>query len=303
MRNTANATNASANAYYRVLDFLESRLEGDEQWSPKVIAKELDIPEGTVRWCLKKAKENGRVFYIPKGRVHLYASTRRFSDDFNRLFKAYGTKQRYEIHGLTLKLTAKSMGKRSFANTIPLGGMVRSKIPYFGGETSFQLSKTTFMVYGGFTDRPLDYDRFVLWLSAVDGYCHAKGWPSIEGNMECWKVVQYGLNQDRKRFRNDSPTRCVSLQGFKNWFARVYEKEELGVMREEIHSREEKTLEEFVTLASGGMTSVQILNYLGLVTTSLNNQTKVSVDIIKELGKLKDQMVALTDELKKLKRS
>ena len=303
MRNTSNATNASANAYYRILNFLESRLIGDEQWSPKVIAKELDIPEGTVRWCLKKAKNNGKVFYIPKGRVHLYASTRRFSDDFNRLFKAYGTKQRYEIHGLTLKLTAKSMGKRGFVNAIPLGGMLRNKLDYHGGVTSFQLSKTTFMVYGGFTDRPLDYDRFVLWLSMVDGFCNAKGWPSVEGNLRCWKVVQYGLNQDRKRFRNDSLTRCVSLQGFKNWFSRVYEKEELGVLREEIHSREEKSLEEFVSLASGGMTSVQVLNYLAMVVASLNNQVGINTDMVKRIGKLTDQMITLTDEIKKLKNS
>lgn len=297
----ANASNAPANAYYRILQFLETRPSGDEYWCPKLISIELEMPQGTTRYVLKKLKEQGKVIYTPKGKIHLYASARRFSDDYNRLFKVHGAKERYEIHGLTLKIEAKTLGLENFANVIPQGGVLRDKFAYFGGETSFQISHETFMVWGGFSERPLDYDRFLLWLSAVDGFCRAKGWPVFQGNFGRWFIVQYGFNRDWMRFRNDSPTRCVSLQGFEKWFARVYDKKELGVLREEIHSHEEKSLEEFVMLASGGLTSAQVMNYLAMVVQSLNTSHAVNVDIVKRVGQLADQLSSLTKEISKLK--
>jgi hypothetical protein len=285
--NLTNTANALTNAQYSVLSFLEAQ---PEEWTPTQIAKELKpMPPGTVRWALKKLSEKGKVFYRAEGCTHLYAATIRFTDDFNRLFKAHGTQNRYQIHGLSLKLQG------NFANNIPQGGgVVRERFKYYGGGTSFQLSGETFMVWGSFTSRPLDFDRFVLWMAAVDGYCRARGWPVIEGNIKQWRVVQYGFNRDWKRFRNDSPTRCVSLQGFKSWFARVYEKEGLGVLREELHSADERSLEEFVGLCDGSMTSVQVMQHLELVTRSLNSLQAAQVDIIKAVGRLVDRVDALT---------
>jgi hypothetical protein len=253
------------------------------------------MPPGTVRWALKKLSEKGKVFYRAEGCTHLYAATIRFTDDFNRLFKAHGTQNRYEIHGLSLKLHG------NFANNIPQGGVVRDRFKYYGGSTSFQLSLETFMVWGSFTERPLDFDRFVLWLAAVDGYCRARGWAVIEGHIKQWLVVQYGFNRDWKRFRNDSPTRCVSLQGFKNWFARVYEKEGLGVLREEIHSAEERTIEQFVGLCDGSMTTIQVMQHLELVVRSLNTAMAINSDMVKVVGRLRGDVAALTEEVKALK--
>ena len=290
-----NTANTLTNAEYKILSFLEAQ---PEEWTPTQIAKELKpMPPGTVRWALKKLTEKGKVFYRPEGCTHLYAATIRFTDDFNRLFKAHGTQNRYQIHGLSLKL------KGNFANNMPQGGgVVRERFKYYGGSTSFQLSRETFMVWGSFTSRPLDFDRFVLWMAAVDGYCRARGWPVIEGNIKQWGVVQYGFNRDWKRFRNDSPTRCVSLQGFKSWFARIYEKEGLGVLREEIHSADERSLEQFVGLCDGSMTSVQVMQHLELVTRSLNTAMAVNSDMIKTVAKLVSRVEDLTKEVEGLKR-
>jgi len=303
-RRKTNMTNASANTYYRVLSFLEAQ---SEEWTPQQLSKELGIPRGTIGWRLSQLKNEGKVFYRPAGKIHFYAATRQFTDDFNKLFKAYDTKKLYEIHGLSLKLEG------DFANTIPLGevrrGVVRDSFDYYGGRTSFQLSVGTFMVWGSFTNRPLDYDRFVLWLSAVDGFCKARRWASIEGNLAQWRVVQYGFNRDWKRFRNDKPTECVSLQGFQSWFARVYQKKELGVLREEIHSRDERSLEEFIHLVDGSMTSVQVMNFLELVVRSLNETHAVNADMVKRIGTLADADSKLAEavseimrELKELKK-
>lgn len=291
----ANTTNTSANTYYTVLSFLEAQ---PEEWTPFQLAKELRMPRGTVGWVLKQLKEDGKVFFIPRGKIHCYAATRRFTDDFNRMFKAYPTDRRYEIHGLSLKL-------QGFTNTIPLGGggVVRDGFDCYGGHVSFQLSRETFMVWGRFTDAPLDWDRFVLFLSAVDGFCLARNWERIEGNIQKWKVVQYGFNRDWKRFRNDSPTKCLSLQGFKHWFARCYQKEGLGVLREEIHSREEKSLEDFIHLVDGSMTSVQVMNYLEILARSVNESHAIQSDMVKKIGILADAVDKVTVRLSKLQGS
>ena len=284
-----NTANTLTNAEYKILSYLEAQ---QEEWTPTQLAKELKpMPPGTVRWALKKLSEKGKVFYRAEGCTHLYAATIRFTDDFNRLFKAHGTQNRYEIHGLSLKL------RGDFANNIPQGGVVRDRFKYYGGGTSFQLSRETFMVWGSFTDRPLDFDRFVLWLAAVDGFCRARGWAVIEGNIKQWSVVQYGFNRDWKRFRNDSPTRCCSLQGFKSWFARVYEKEGLGVLREEIHSAEERTIEQFIGLCDGSMTSVQVMQHMELVTRSLNTAMAINSDMIKTVSRLVAKVEVLTKEV------
>jgi len=274
-----------------VLSFLEAQ---PEEWTPSQLAKELGMPRGTVGWILQKLKVDGKVFFIPRGKIHCYAATKRFTDDFNRMFKAYPTDKKYEIHGLSLKLQGVQ-----FTNTIPLGGgekVVRDGFDYYGGHTSFQLSKETFMIWGSFTDRPLDYDRFVLWLSAVEGFCKARGWAGIEGNIGKWMVVQYGFNRDWKRFRNDSPTTCVSMQGFKQWFARIYEKEGLGVLREEIHSREEKSLEEFCHLVDGSMTSVQVMNFLELVVRTVNESHAINTELTKQIWRLSDRVDKLIEK-------
>jgi len=284
----ANRTNTSANTHYRVLSFLEAQAE---EWTPQQLSKELRMPRGTVGWVLSELKKNGKVFFRPAGKIHFYAATRQFTDDFNRLFKAYDTNKLYEIHGLSLKLEG------DFTNMIPQGGVVRDGFDYYGGRTSFQLSAETFMVWGSFTDRPLDWDRFLLWLSAVDGFCRAQGWPVFEGYFRKWLVVQYGFNRDWKRFRNDSPTKCVSLQGFKTWFARVYQKEEKGILREEIHSREEHSLEEFVHLVDGSMTSVQVMNFLELVVRSLNESHAINTDMVKRIATLADQIEKLRQRI------
>ena len=285
-RADANASNGSTNACYRILSFLEAQ---SEEWTPTQLAKEMKpMPIGTIRWALMRLKIEGKVFYRPEGSVHLYAATRRFTDDFNRMFKAYGTKNRYEVHGLSIKLTG------NFTNALPQGGVVRDRFDYYGGFSSFQLSRETFMVWGSFTERPLDFDRFVLWLAAVDGFCRARGWPVIEGNIGRWLVVQYGFNRDWKRFRNDSPTRCCSLQGFRQWFARVYEKEGLGVLREEIHSRDERSIEEFIGLVDGSLTSVQVMNFLEMVVRNVNSLQAANTDLIKAVGRLADRVDVLT---------
>jgi hypothetical protein len=107
------------------LDFLEQNPSNDAYWCPKNIAGELGLNCNTVRWALKQLLNDSKAFWIPKGKVHLYASTRRFSDDFNRLMKVHPPTERYEIHGITLKITAESLGKKALTNAIPVGGVVR----------------------------------------------------------------------------------------------------------------------------------------------------------------------------------
>lgn len=288
MRDTTENVNksiASTNAYYRVLDFLEGQ---DEEWTPTMIARELDMPKGTVRWALHKLRERGKVIYRKVGINSFYAATKRFSDEFVRLFKQHKTDNRYEVHGLTLKITG------DFANAVSLGGggcsgdmgVVRWKFHYRKCRVSFQLSRSTFLVYVSCSDKPLDYDAFLLLLSAIDGHLLSKGLPTILDNMVRWKVVQYGFNRDWKRFRNDSPTECVSVQGFSQWFARVYNKKPLGVLREEIHSREEKSLEEFIALVNGSLTSVQVMNFLDILSRNINSLQKSNFELASRVAQL-----------------
>jgi hypothetical protein len=303
-RKGANVTNASANAYGCVLDFLESRPSSDAYWCPKIIAEELGLNVSTVRWALKKLIAAGKVFWIPKGRVHLYASTRRFSDDFTRLMKLHPPTERYEIHGLTLKITAESLGKKSFANAIPVGGVVRDGWKGVGGagtgETRFQLSAGTLMVYGSFTNLSLDFDRFLVWLARVDGFLAARKWTRVDGNLRLWVVCQFGLNRDFRRFRVDGLVKSVSLQSFQDWFARIYDKELPDgehVLRVEVHSNhEERSLEQFIGLMNGDLSVVEVTNLLRTVTEACNNNSRAVAEVVKRVGKFTDVMAASSPE-------
>jgi hypothetical protein len=128
------------------------------------------------------------------------------------------------------------------------------------------------MVYCSSINEPMDYDCFLLWLKKVDGFLLAKDWVGIEGHWDKWIVTQFGLNIDAIRMRSDSCVKAVTLQGFKSWFARVYDKKQLGVNRFEIHCRDERSLEDFLALVSGGISHAQTMGTLGLVASSLNNQ-------------------------------
>jgi len=303
----ANASNGFPNAQYRVLSFLEAQ---PEEWTPTVLAKELRMPKGTVRWALKRLKEQGKVVYRRVGIVHLYGASKRFSDDFNRMFKQYRTDKLYQIHGLTLK----RMG--DFANALPLGGMDESSVSgdgvrggvlrwgfdWFGGKVSFQLSAGTLVVYGSFTECPLDYDRWVLFLSCLDGHLSAKGLPRILDEMGLWLVVQYGFNRDWKRFRNDKPTECVSVQGFTQWFARIYNKKPLGVLREEIHSSEERSLEQFCQLVDGSLTSVQVMNFLDVLARNMNSLQASNFELSKRVATAEGSNLRLASVIESLLR-
>jgi hypothetical protein len=299
-----NTTNTSTNAYYAVLDFLEQKPSSDAYWCPKLIAEELGINCSTVRWALKQLLKDNKVFWIPKGKVHLYASSRRFSDDFSRLIKIHPPKNRYEIHGLTLKITAESLGKKAFANAIPVGGVVRDGWKGVGGEgtgeTCFQLSAKSLMVWGSFTNLSLDFDRFLVWLARVDGFLAARKWPRIEGQLKLWVVCQFGLNKDYRRFRADGLVKAFSLQSFEDWFARVYDKELPSgehVLRAEVHSNhEERSLDQMIALMNGDLSVVEANNLLRTVTEATNNNTKALGEVIKRIGQLSDTIVTTQKE-------
>ncbi|MGD6851249.1 MAG: hypothetical protein ACQCN6_04225 [Candidatus Bathyarchaeia archaeon] len=300
----ANTTNASTNAYYMVLNFLEQKPSSDAYWCPKLIAQELGLNCNTVRWALKQLLKDNKVFWIPKGKIHLYASSRRFSDDFSRLMKLNPPKNRYEIHGLTLKITAESLGKTAFANVIPVGGVVRDGWRGIGGqgtgETRFQLSKKCLMVWGSFTNLSLDFDRFLVWLARVDGFLAARKWPRIEDQLKLWVVCQFGLNKDYRRFRADGLVKAFSLQSFEDWFARVYDKElpsSKHVLRVEVHSNhEERSLEQMIALMNGDLSVVESNNLLRTVTEATNNNTKALGEVIKRIGQLSDAIIATRNE-------
>lgn len=299
-----NTTNTSANAYYTVLDFLEQKPSSDAYWGPKLIAEELGLNCNTVRWALKQLLKDNKVFWIPKGKIHLYASSRRFSDDFSRLMKLHPPKDRYEIHGLTLKITAESLDKKAFANAIPVGGVVRDGWKGVGGagtgETRFQLSAKCLMVWGSFTNLSLDFDRFLVWLARVDGFLAARKWPRIEGQLQLWVVCQFGLNKDYRRFRADGLVKAFSLQSFEDWFARVYNKELPSgehVLRAEVHSNhEERSLDQMIALMNGDLSVVEANNLLRTVTEATNNNTKALGEVIKRIGQLSDAVLTTRNE-------
>lgn len=292
---TYNACNASRNALVEVLSFLESRATGDEFYCPSYLASKngLDLPGGTIRSVLKKLLAENKVFMENRGKYHFYASTKRLSDDFNRLLKTHGTAKKWQIHGLTLKITAKDVGLESFSLSIrnatphggqemlaPLSSMLRDHFGKNGhGLTTFQLSRDTLTVWCGCTLEPMDYDRFVLWLARVDTWLELHGLTQIRENLLKWRVVQYGLNED---FIDVDSSKGVSitLKAFDSFIARVYSKPALGenVVRMEAHSREEKSLEAMLGLVSGGMAFAHTQGALGLVASEMQNNNLTQRD-------------------------
>lgn len=84
------------------------------------------------------------------------------------------------------------------------------------------------------------------------------------------------------------------------WFGRVYEKEGLGVLREEIHSQEVKTLEQFVGMFDGAMTSTQVMQLVAMVATNLNSTQKTLADLIRRIGVLADREEELSEAVRRL---
>ena len=294
----SNASNAYRNALVRgkslcsVLEFLESRPTDDEWHCPFEIASKrcLNMPSGTVRASLKKLLDQNMVTRDIRGKYHLYAATRHFRGDFNRLIKTHPTGKLWEAHGITMKLEAKDVGLESFpinlCNMTPLGGQTILSEPKarkkgepfresYGvkdrGRTSIQVSEDTLMVYCGCTLEPMDYDRFLSWLKGLEVYLELKGLPRIDGNLYKWKIVECGFSQDGVQVENSKVSIC--LKTYDSWLARVYSKPSLGenVIRKEVHSREEVTAFEYLSQLSGGLAASQTNAQIGYVATSLNN--------------------------------
>jgi len=299
--------NASDNAYYTVLYFLEGQPIGNEYWCPKNIAQHLNnirkyhIAESTVRGVLKKLRSEGKVFCVEKGKIHLYASSRRFTDDFNYMFKNFGVRyqktERYQIHGLNLQLEAQSLGIDNFKNALPLGGLAwddkQQKVSDFwvfdGGKTTVQLYRGLLVVQVNCSGCPMDLDRFVGWLAQLDGWLLAKHWPRVQGNLHLWRVVQYGLNQDYLKMSFDKPSVAITLQGFRNWFYRVYDKtldDGSKVTRSEIHSKESVEVPAFLSLASGSMSYVQVMNLVQGTVHQMDNAVNRIGDIERAMSRM-----------------
>ena len=290
-----NTSNGFSNTCLRLLNYMEARTD---EITPSQLAKELALPGGTVRWGLQKLHRSGKVIQRRVGIYSFYCASKQFSDDFTRLYKMHGATEKYQIHGLTLKLEGDFSS--FFTNTIPLGGapifgrgsggVDRWCVPYLGKRwVSFQLSRATLMCWVDCSLAPLDYDEFLLFMCFVDGHLAGRGLPTMRVNLEGWRVVQYGLNKDYRVFRNDSPTRAVSLKGFSDWFARCYEKkfpDGSTRLREEFHGAEPKSIEEFVGLISGGLTSTQILNAIYVYAQGVNSLQRQVSELVKRFDQL-----------------
>lgn len=315
---TRNGCNASRNALVEVLSFLESRAIGDEWYCPSYLASKncLDLPGGTVRAMLKKLLNQNKVLCEIRGKYHFYASVKRISNDFNRLLKTHGTAKKWQIHALTLKISAKDVGLESFnsvmRNTTPLTGqqplsplssMLRD---HFGvkdrGLTTFQLSANTLTVWCGCTLEPMDYDRFVLWLTRVDAWLELHGLTQIRDNLLKWKVVQYGLNDDFIAVDNSKEV-SITLKSFDSFIARVYSKRALGenVVRMEAHSREEKSLEAMLGLVGGGMAFAHTQGALGLVASEMQNNNLTQRDTNRIMLRVAQRLEAQEAENKSLR--
>lgn len=62
------SSSAKSNALGEVLEFLESRQEGDEWYCPSYLASKecLNLPQGTVRVMLRKLLQNNKVYVKTK---------------------------------------------------------------------------------------------------------------------------------------------------------------------------------------------------------------------------------------------
>jgi hypothetical protein len=296
------------NAKQQILDFLESRSERDEYWCPTVLAKTLDLPRGTVSRCMAELVAKNKVFWIPKGKIHLYAATKRQNEDLARMMKLhqFTRKDNICVHGLSLTLKAKAIGRKDFseeltnsnqANGTPPGGMSKVVHASFGVQdidhTSFQLSRRSLTIYCGCSLKPMDYEMFVLWMAKVDVVLQTKQWPSLDANMKHWIIKQYGINKDGKVVKNDHPKFAASMFAFHGWLARVYEKDMPNgdrVLRQEVHSNEEKYIDDFVKMAFGSVNEVKTSENLPQLIESQNNVARSNQEIRKEIGKFKDYL-------------
>lgn len=309
-RRITNASNASTNVaggssgklYTKVLDFLEQSPSGIIDWCPKDISDELGLNVNSVRWVVRKLLKNNKVVSIPKGKFHYYRATKRCDDDVSRLMRTFPLRpERYELHGLTLKLTSEKLGEKMFkkeiTNAIPLGGMVRCGWKGIAGvgtrETRFQLSRGCLMVWCGCTNMPFDYEGFVTWLARVDGFLAAKGWPRIEGNLEHWELVQFGISKDYRMNQANKLLQSVSLKGTWEWLAEVYEKKMPGgetVLRSGLHSNDAQTLASMVGLMNGDISRVQAEDLLRTTADAQNNNTRYIQEVVKGVQKVRQDL-------------
>ena len=116
-------------------------------------------------------------------------------------------------------------------------------------------------------------------------------------------MSQFGLNFDSRRVRADNLTKAVTLQGFKGWFARIYDKKELGVVRTEIHSNEERSLENLLALLSGGLSQAHGMSNFGAVASSMNNLYAQNRDMMVRIGKLTDVTYLSSEKICALEKS
>lgn len=286
----------------RVLLFLESAPDGRTDWSPKDISEQLEANYSSVRWVCRQLFKYNLAVAIPKGKVTEYRAAKVAHDDISRLRAAYPTTgELYKFHGLTLKLTAEKLGKKTFAeaitNRIPPGGMVKVKMEGVAGvgtrETSFQLSKSTLMVYCSCTHMPLGYDDFVTWLARVDGFLECRGWPRIMKNLELWEGCQFGFSNDCILKEANSLVKSVSLKGMWEWYAEVYEKKMPNgetVLRVGVHSSDAQTMASMIGLMNGNTSRVVAEDLLRRTTEAQNNNTKYLQENVKALGKVRDEI-------------
>jgi hypothetical protein len=305
-----------ANAYTVVLDFLDNRPIEKRGVSPVEIAAETGLNYSTVRGAIAELVRDDKIYGIPRGKFVEYQSNRGLHDEFSRLIKTFppNQKERYHVHGLTMKLTAQQLGLKTFpasvvrdiSNTSPLGGgggvhrSGRVRVGFKGsaglgtGETSFQLSKRTLMVWCSCTNLSMDFDAFMVWLSRVDGFLAAKNWPRLDGNLRNWHIVQFGLNKDRRAWTANKLVKSVTLQGFESWYAEIYEKKLPSgkeVLRTGIHSTDDKTtMYEMVGLLNGDLSRVQAEQALEGNTDALNTTRAVLGEVCKQVGQLKDKL-------------
>lgn len=309
-RRSTNTSNTSTNIagkssgkiYTKILAFLEQPPSGIIDWCPKDISDELGLNYNSVRWEVRKLLRDHKVFVIPKGKFTYYRATKRCADDVSRLMRTFPLRpERYELHGLTLKLASQKLGEKTFekaiTNTIPLGGMVRCGWKGIGGvgtrETTFQLSRGCLMVWCGCTNLPFDYEGFVTWLARVDGFLAAKGWPRVEGNLEHWELVQFGVSRDYRMNQANKLLQSVSLKGTWEWLAEVYEKKMPGgetVLRSGLHSNDAQTLASMVGLMNGDISRVQAEDLLRTTACAQNNNTRYIQEVVKGVQKVRQDL-------------
>ena len=293
----ANASNAFPNVYGvrgrqdDILEYLENL--GQEAIGIN-IARDLKMPSGTVRWALQQLKKQGKILDRKLGKYTFWCASKSYDDQLLRMMKKHDTGQKWSVHGLTLFTTGDFKNLLKLANaSIPgirtvFGGVevgygrggLRWGVVRGGGRLSFQLGEGSLTVKGAFSSCPLDYDGFVLLLGFLDGHLKALGLPGVEGRLNDWAVLQYGLNRDGLVSQFDGGE-SVTLYAFDGWLARCYAKEVLGVRREEIHGSEPVKMERFLAMVGGGLTTTQVMNFLDMFALRVNDLTKSNRELFR----------------------